>query len=196
MSEYANENELKRAIFFNELSSVQRLLAHHSLTMDDCSGSLTLLSSACAARDAEFIKAFSPTPQSFLKTCPGNNITPFHQFVAINRPLVVEQLLKDSLIDVTAKTADGVSPLHIAIDFFNLEIASLLITHGADVNEILKNGETFLHLAVRNKSIELIRFLLANGANDQITNKAGLTALGLARKKLYKKGVKALQKYR
>lgn len=68
-------------------------------------------------------------------------------------------------------------PLMEAAAGGNVCIATLLITHGADVNAIDGDGDTPLHLAVRQYQLESVRLLLTNNADIDIQNNNGFTPL-------------------
>ena len=66
----------------------------------------------------------------------------------------------------------GFAPLHLAAnihpmaaDLKPLKMASLLITHGADVNRSINTGESPMHFAVRRGNDPLVKMLIANGAD-------------------------------
>ncbi|SPM44586.1 ankyrin repeat-containing protein 09 [Orientia tsutsugamushi] len=63
--------------------------------------------------------------------------------------------------------------LHYAIRAGHLEIASLLLTHGADPNAQDIHGNTPFHSAFREGSLQFIKLLLKNGANPNIRNHHG-----------------------
>lgn len=69
------------------------------------------------------------------------------------------------------------SLLHIACDGEKVEIVSLLIDFGVDVNVANTDSETPLHLACKKQNIELIRCLLEKGADVTERDKYGNTPL-------------------
>jgi len=56
------------------------------------------------------------------------------------------------------------------------ELIELLITHGADVNDINKAGDTIMTLAVRQGYCGIVNLLLRHGATLEATDKYGNTA--------------------
>ena len=93
-----------------------------------------------------------------------------------------------ALLDIGAKVdePDGsdTTPLERAVLANELEIAQLLIAHGANVNHAGQTGMTPLLYAA---SIDfgdsaMIDLLLKSGASAEAVTKEGLTALELARK--------------
>jgi ankyrin repeat protein len=74
-------------------------------------------------------------------------------------------------------------PIHIAARVGCVEIAKLLIEHGADVNaETAKYNDFPLHLAAKEGHLEVVRLLIDNGADvNRIGSRgAGWSALSLA----------------
>ena len=91
----------------------------------------------------------------------------------------LEQLKKIKL-DVTAKTKDDYTLLHLAAECNKFDIVEFLLTQGADINAQNKEGNTPLHLAITQKNHNLIDYLLAHGADINAQNKEGETPLHLA----------------
>lgn len=89
----------------------------------------------------------------------------------------------------------GYTPLMDAVWKGNLEIASFLIQHGADVNKLSKDGQTMVVLAVGADKLDLCRLLVENGADVDIPDAMGMSAYGYA--KLFKKDeiLAVLEKY-
>ena len=73
-----------------------------------------------------------------------------------------------------------VTPLHSAAASCSLEIARLLLDHGADPNLKQQGGFTPLHTASHNGQIEMADLLLTHGADINLVNDAGETALQIA----------------
>lgn len=86
------------------------------------------------------------------------------------------EFLLDSGADVTAKAADGTTPLLAASDHWS--IAKRLIERGADVNAANDVGDTALMLfADRRGPLHFVSFLASKGADINVANSAGVTAL-------------------
>ena len=80
-------------------------------------------------------------------------------------------------VGVWALHHDHSAPLHEAIDSGNLEIAQLLIGHGADVNAPDKWGDRPFHRAVRSRSLDLVELLLKSGADIGARGMSGSSPL-------------------
>lgn len=87
---------------------------------------------------------------------------------------MVEWLLNQG-VDVEAKGKSRISALHEAVRYGHVEIARLLVQHGADVNSGAETGDpTPLHraLAAPEPDLDMVRLLIEHGAdvNAQATN--------------------------
>jgi len=80
-------------------------------------------------------------------------------------------------VDVNAKAADGVTPLHWAAHWDDVELASLLIKAGARVDAADDHGTTALALACENVSERMVDQLLSGGANPNLARTSGMTPL-------------------
>jgi uncharacterized protein len=76
-------------------------------------------------------------------------------------PKVAQVLVNEPNIDLNPITADGETPLMIAVFTGQTELAILMIDKGADVN---KPGWTPLHYAATSANVRLIKVLLDNHA--------------------------------
>ena len=93
----------------------------------------------------------------------------------------VGALLRDGA-DVNAAEADGMTPLHWAAQFDNLDAADLLIRAGAQVSAATRYGFTPLLLACTNGSTAFVERLLGAGADPDSARPGGETALMTAAK--------------
>lgn len=74
------------------------------------------------------------------------------------------------------------TPLHIASRLGNVDIAMLLLQHGADVDAVTKDSYTPLHIAAKEGQDEVAAVLLEHGASSTAATKRGFTPLHLAAK--------------
>ncbi len=94
---------------------------------------------------------------------------------------VVEYLLsKNASANLASNNAFKVAPLHSACAISNLDIASLLIQNGADVNARQQQGVTPLHSAAHNGQKELVQLLILNGAECTAKMDNGKTPYDMA----------------
>ena len=87
--------------------------------------------------------------------------------------------------EIDAADKNGVTALHHAVRFRNVEAVRTLIEHGANVNQVCRrSGSSPLHRAVtatgapgtagkRREALEIIRLLIAAGADPSVVNKSG-----------------------
>jgi uncharacterized protein len=85
--------------------------------------------------------------------------------------------LLDAGVDLSAKNRNGETPLYVASEKGELEMARTLIARGADAKARTPNGETVLHAASMIESAALTTDLIRAGADANAANKDGETAL-------------------
>lgn len=93
---------------------------------------------------------------------------------------LVESIL---MRDITTKDSvddDGYTPLHRAAYTNNVDIAKILIQHGANVNAKTEFGWTPLHSAVKWSNAECAAFLLQHGADVNAISQGQQTPLHIA----------------
>ncbi len=71
--------------------------------------------------------------------------------------------------------------MFIAVQWGHVEVTSLLLEKGADVNQAMYNGDTPLMVAASIGKEEVLKLLLHAEANKAVKNGAGKNALDLAR---------------
>jgi len=86
--------------------------------------------------------------------------------------------------DTNLPDKEGRTPLAYALEIENYFIADLLVTAGADLDQLLPNGERPMHRAVRlaatGQGMRLFSTLLHAGANASLPNSSGFSAFELA----------------
>jgi len=82
--------------------------------------------------------------------------------------------------EVGAMAGDSSEWNYLALHSGHVEVAQLLVEHGADTTAQDQDGWTPLHFALRNGHVEIVRFLVERGADPTARNKAGFTPLDLA----------------
>ncbi len=91
--------------------------------------------------------------------------------------------------NVNVADTSGLTALHNAVIWGNINTIKLLITHGADVNRKDNNGNTALHIAAMWHSYGIIRLLVENGALVNQKDNNGNTALHHTLRKGYSKEI-------
>jgi hypothetical protein len=74
----------------------------------------------------------------------------------------------------------GWTPLHVAVEKRQINVASNLLARSADVNARGRNGKTPLHLAARDGNLELVKVLTGAGADLNAKDREGKTPLDFA----------------
>lgn len=107
---------------------------------------------------------------------------------AIAKTFVGEAIASCDLTLVKALLAIGIDlnspagygfhkPLAMAIEAQSVEIANVLLNHGADVNARDVSGNTMLLKAVRSTSLELVKLMLSSGADVNAVSRYGLRSI-------------------
>jgi Ankyrin repeats (3 copies)/Ankyrin repeats (many copies) len=90
---------------------------------------------------------------------------------------LAEHLIAEHPEHVSARGGFERTPIHAAVEAGKADILSLLIQHGADVNDPDRTGETPLHRTSRMARLEVGQFLLNHGADIDALNGFGNTTL-------------------
>lgn len=155
---------LHRAVFEKQTKIVEFLLAQKNIIVDmkDSNG-LTVLHLASTKRDQKKIE---------LKGL---------QTTAINWPVTrdtkIVELLIDKGLDVNSVDSYGLTTLHFAIKYGNLEVVKLLIANGINVNAKDGDGQTPLHHSIINGFLDIAELLIANKADVKVRDNFGDTPL-------------------
>jgi len=78
------------------------------------------------------------------------------------------------------KNYGGNSPLHVAVEYGNVEIAQFLLSSGAKINSKNSEKQTPLMMLDDDATPELVNLLISHGAKINFVDKQGNTALMLA----------------
>ncbi|RZF44778.1 hypothetical protein LSTR_LSTR000730 [Laodelphax striatellus] len=97
----------------------------------------------------------------------------------------VVNLIKQNSSVVTATDKDGYTPLHRACYNNHVEIASLLLKHGADLSAKTIDDWQPLHSACKWNSVQCAELLVSKGADVNAVTKGGITPLHLAASNSY-----------
>lgn len=93
---------------------------------------------------------------------------------------LVESILKRDITTRDAVDDDGYTPLHRAAYSNNVEIAKILLEHGANVNAKTEFEWTPLHSAVKWSNAECAALLLQHGTDVNAVSQGQQTALHIA----------------
>src|SRR5690606_29834623 len=75
--------------------------------------------------------------------------------------------------DPSSRCGDGDPVLVLAISLGRLEMASLLLVHGANPNATTRHGKTGLHFAATHTGVHASRLLVKAGANAHAVDERG-----------------------
>ncbi|KAJ9464485.1 hypothetical protein DIPPA_24641 [Diplonema papillatum] len=106
--------------------------------------------------------------------------TALHYACANRMELLAFELLKSSLLDVCARSRNGVTVLHLAAGQNLKAVASALLTRGCNIGAKDGKGNTPLHYACLNQSAETAELLISLGAAVTAANKKKQTPLDYA----------------
>jgi ankyrin repeat protein len=97
-----------------------------------------------------------------------------------HRGLVAVLLARGADVDAHAFSGLALTPLLVAVTMDRLEVAGLLLDHGADPERTGAAERRPLHLAALRGRVDLVRVLLAHGADVGAIDRAGNTSVAVA----------------
>lgn len=145
------------------------------VVLEDVEG---ILSAAKNGTEADFKKFLTKEPR-LVRYCSRDG-TLLHIVCGyiMNKQTVVHAMaeaLLEAGVDVNATDDQGWTALHNVVGFSSLlDVAQLLLAHGANVHATGKNGRAPIHLAT---PVTMIELLLKNGADINTKDNAGHTPL-------------------
>jgi ankyrin repeat protein len=128
---------------------------------------LAALALACSGARAQMMRCCAPpqTPaEALFRSIENGDSAEFSR-------------LLDAGVSFSAKNRQGETPLYVAAEKGEVDMARVLIARGADVKARTPNGETVLHAASMIESTALMTVLIEAGAEVGATNQDGETAL-------------------
>jgi len=115
----------------------------------------------------------------------GGNTCLNHSVLTNNYDIANILLQSGAKVDVQTHL-EGVTGFLFAVHFGNVQMAELLLKHGANINHQTHEGATALIIASRKGNEEMVRFLLQNEADASIQMERGVSAYDIAiQKKFY-----------
>ena len=125
-----------------------------------------LIVEAAAAGDVEAVRDLLEADPVLVNTHSSDGWTPLHLAAHFGHLHVAEELLAHGAdVDARASNHLGTTPLLWGVIGQDVALVTLLLDHGADVNEASTSGSTPLHKAAVLGNASLTRLLLVRGAN-------------------------------
>ncbi|NOZ00145.1 MAG: ankyrin repeat domain-containing protein [Chloroflexi bacterium] len=141
---------------------------------------LTIFEAAAIGKITHIIRLLAKDPD-LVNAYAQDGSQPLELAAYFGHDEIVDYLLKaGAWVNATAKNDDRAMPLHAAAVGKHLEIARLLIEHGADPNVPQRGGLTPLHISAQSGQVAMLKLLLFNGADLKVKNSDGKTPLDLA----------------
>ena len=141
---------------------------------------LTIYEAAATGKITHIVRILAKQPD-LVNACADDGYPPLGLAAFFGHHEVAEYLLKaGASVNAASHNAMKVTPLHSAVAAQRLEIADLLLKHGADLSLRESGGYTPLHIAAQNGDVHMIHQLLLNGADLRAKSEDGKTALDLA----------------
>jgi ankyrin repeat protein len=112
----------------------------------------------------------------------GSDPTTLHVAVSANNYNMLKLLLERAScnISATSTAATTETSLQLAVRYDRLDMAELLVEHGANLDIRTSKGDTALHIAAKNDAIRCLKHLLDAGAEVDAQNYNNFTVLHMA----------------
>lgn len=169
----------------DDAGAIQLLSKNEELLMARNDNGMTPIISAANHGNAALVKYLLELKADCF-VADMNGWTVLHAACFAKRDDIVDDLLNESHIDVTAKNEDGNTPLHyFARSKHDPLVAKKLLrtfaARGADLNARNNIGDTPLHAAAWKGNIQMAQALLRAGASALLRNDDGQSARTIAR---------------
>lgn len=136
---------------------------------------------ACQAGSKECIEVLLDAGCKVNTGCGEHRMPPLSWAAAHGRYEICEWLLKERKANVLAKDKTKRCALTMAVRNGHLKVASLLMQHGADVEQADSSGNAPLHFAAAYGWMDCIELLLNDGkANINVRNTWNITPINIA----------------
>lgn len=143
-------------------------------------GILTIFEAAALGRTTQVIHILARNPQ-MVDACSVDGFQPLGLAAFFGHLETARYLVgAGAPVNSASNNPLKVTPLHSAAAGGHLNIAALLLEHGADPNLRQNGGFTPLHSAAQNGQVDMLKALLLNGADLTVTNDEGKSALDMA----------------
>jgi len=162
-----------RAVYHRQTDVVNELLA---------SGVELNVYEAAATGQTKRLQQLIAADPSLVNSHSFDGFTPLGLAVFFGQPEAVKALIEAGAdVNLASREAMKVTPLASASAARQLEIARLLIQHGANVNARAANDFTPLHESAASGKIDFARLLIEHGADVNAKTTDGKTPLDYAR---------------
>lgn len=136
--------------------------------------------------DLEGVRQWLKQNPDDLNTWIGDRYAPIHVACLFGQEAILQFLLaKGALVNINAMNESRATPLHVAANFRDEEVAErmiqVLIDNGAEMNTPQSGGLTPLHHAVARGSKRLVSTLVLAGADPFLRDEFGRTTVDLAK---------------
>ncbi len=177
------------AIYYGREAVLDELLAHKPI--------LDIWEASAAGQLARVNKILDQDA-SLLDHHSPDGFTPLGLAAFFGRMAILEALVaRGADVNIASNNSMRVFPLHSAVAHHNftvsLQMAAVLLKHGADVNASQTGGWTPLHEAASRGDIDMVKLLLQYGAQKRVHNEDGITPLDMAQKGEHKSVIAMLE---
>src|SRR5215813_5659937 len=136
---------------------------------------------ASAVGDLERVKELISKDSHLVNAFAPDGFYPLGLAVFFGKKTVAAVLIAAGAdVNAVAKNEMRVAPLHAAAAAHQLELATMLVERGADVNARQESDFTPLQEAAATGQVEMIKLFLSHGADVAARNQQGKTALDYA----------------
>ena len=150
---------------------------------------------ACVVGDLERVRALLASDPGLVNAFAADGFQALGLAAFFNQPRAAQALLENGAqVNTPSRNAQMVAPINSASASGALEIARMLLDHGADPNLRQEGGFVPLHNAAQNGQVELIELLLEQGAEINLRADTGQTALGFALEAQHPKAAELLRR--
>lgn len=148
---------------------------------------------AASIGDSETIRQLLDKTPDLLNSFSADGFTALGLASFFGHFTLVKQLLdKGANPNIASNNQFKVAPIHSACAISAIDIAELLIKHGANVNAKQTQGVTPLHSAAHNGQTKLSKLLIDNGADINAKMDNGQTPLFMANEKNFQETAELL----